>query len=451
MRARSTPWPSSYRGRIAVVIAAALLAVTLGVLAPAQAILNAQVRAAVEATLRDQAAKIAETVEATPDEQKGNRASDAARFLPDTRVVVTWPGAGGGLYFQPIARNDIDAKATAQSGEVTVTLERPSAPARLSRWLFALLVFGGIAVTAALIWSLATAVGRRLRHQAGNLAASAEAVGAGDLTVHAEESDDELGRAARAFNRMTERLSEVDARQRRFLADIAHELRTPVTAIDGFATALTDGTARTPEDQADAAEFIRHEATRLRELITDLRQLTTLDLEPARRLGEHDLTNIANATLTRLGPAAKRVGVQLAGPANPAPFVTDPAHLEVVMSNLVANAINATKRGGRVTVGIEVTDDEANITVRDTGIGISAEHIPHIFDRLYRVSRSRFRDSTQGGTGLGLAIVKTLIDRLEGAVTVQSTVGVGSTFTVRLPALSAAGIANEPRSNDERP
>jgi signal transduction histidine kinase len=446
MRALAALWPSTYRGRVAVMIAAAIIAVTVGVQFPIRALVNAEGRASVEATLRDQARQIAATVEVTPDRDKGNRASDAARFLPDTRIIVTWPGPGG-LYFRPVAADDLDVSATATSGGVTVRLERASSPGGLSDWLATLLVLGGIIVTAGLVWLLAATVGRRLKSQAGNLAASAEAVGAGDLTVRAEETDDELGRAARAFNRMSARLEETEERQRQFLADVAHELRTPVTAIDGLAEALADGTARTDADRTEALELIREEAARLRTLVTDLRELTTLDLNPPNDIRGVDLVALAAESVTRFRADAERYGVRLVAPEGALQTRTDRAHVEVILANLLANAVNATRRGGTVTVSVTDADTGPTFAVSDTGVGIAPEHLPRIFDRLYRVERSRRRDSGRG-TGLGLAIVSSLVDRLGATINVRSTVGTGSTFTVTLP---RDPVTNHPAPSDPMP
>ena len=424
-------WPTSYRGRIALMLAAMLL---VGVASQAiiRGIVNDRVRSSAERSLRDQAAAIALAVDAAREPDKRQRAFEAGRYLPDTRIVVRWP-APGGLYFNLEPLNDPDLRAEATSGEVRVRLERVSPSVGLADWLVAALFLGSLAAAAALVWAAAGSLARRLRLQAANLASSAEAVASGDLTVRADVSDDELGRAAGAFNRMTAKLAEADDRQRRFLADVAHELRTPVTAIDGFATALVDGAAASPAAQVEAVGFIREESTRLRALIDELRDLTALDLGPAPTTRVTDLAQLARDTVTRLHAGATTAGVELNGPRGVVSFSTDPRHIETILSNLVRNAIAATRSGGRVDVEVGRYGDEAVLRVLDTGVGIAPEHLGRIFDRLYRVDTSRSRDL--GGSGLGLAIVKKLVeDVLHGTIDVQSTVGSGSTFTVRLPA-----------------
>jgi signal transduction histidine kinase len=276
-------------------------------------------------------------------------------------------------------------------------------------------------------------VAQRLRQQAAELAASAQAVASGDLTVRAEVSDDELGRAAGAFNQMTERLAEADRRQRRFLADVAHELRTPVTAIDGFATALVDGAAASPEARAEAVAFIREEAVRLRELIGDLRELTRLDLDPAPDLSSFDLVELARDSVARFSQAAMDAGIELGAPDGTAVAITaDKADVETILANLIQNALTATPAGGHVQVEVAREATSVVLRVSDTGVGIAPEHVPRIFDRLYRIDSARARD--RGGSGLGLAIVKRLAESLGGSVSVDSSPGTGSTFTVRWPA-----------------
>jgi two-component system sensor histidine kinase BaeS len=427
---RRLSWPSSYRGRIALVIAVALLVVTIGVQGVVRGVVNERVRAEAQQTLQDQAGAIAVAVDAAPEAVKRDRAADAARYLPDTRILVTWPSPGG-VYYNLVPLVEQDAEATATSGEVVVKLQRGTRLAGLSDWLVVGLFVVGLGLTAALIWGLASALARRLRHQAADLAASAEAVAAGDLAVRAEVTDDELGRAAGAFNQMAERLAAADERQRRFLADVAHELRTPVTAIDGFAEALAEGTATDPADQREAVGFIRDEAARLRALIGDLRELTWLDLDPPPRRTRIDLAATARDTVARLSAEAVDAGVELTGPGGAVAVESDPAYIQTILANLITNAIAATPRGGRVDVRGGRDAATAWLEVADGGSGIASEHLPHIFDRLYRVDTARSRE--HGGSGLGLAIVKRLADLLGGEVSVVSAPGEGATFTVRLP------------------
>ena len=422
-------WPLSYRGRIAVAVALALV-VVVGSQAVIRGVVNDRVRSSAQRTLQEQADALALAVAAVPDAEKGNRASDARRYLTGTRIEVTWPAPGGFFYnLVPLDRLDLDARA--RSGDVRVRLRRELSAGGLADWLVVALFFGGLITAAGLVWGLSSAVSRRLRRQVADLASSAEAVASGDLTVRAEVPEDELGRAAGAFNRMTEHLAEADARQRRFLADVAHELRTPVTAIDGFASALVDGAATTPADRAEAVGFIRDEATRLRQLIDDLRELTRLDLGSPMHTAACDVAQIARDSLLRFEKIADDRGVTMVAPTNTVIGVADVDALETVLANLIQNALTATPRGGRIEISARADGEWVVMGVRDTGIGIDAKHLPYIFDRLYRVDSARSRDV--GGAGLGLAIVKQALEGMGGTIDVGSAPGAGSTFTIRLP------------------
>jgi two-component system sensor histidine kinase BaeS len=432
-----TPWPRSYQGRIAVVIAVAVLAVTVGVQGIIRGVVNDRVRDAARQALQKQAQALADNVNAAPDADKSNTAADARNFLPNTRIRVTWP-APPGVYVN-IVRQDLDIEASAQAGDVKVRLQGSSTSGGLDDWLILALVAAGVLVSAVIVWALASALARRLRRQAAGLAASAASVAAGDLTARVEETPDELGRVAAAFNAMAARLEAADERQKRFLADVAHELRTPITAIEGFAESLADGVAASEEDRREAVEFIQTEAVRLRELIRELRELTWLDLEPAPRAVPVDLAEAARMAAARFAAQADDVGVRIVGPAGRLTVITDPGHVETMLANLVANAIAATPAGGRITLTVGVEGNASWISVADTGVGIAPEHLPMIFDRLYRVDSARSRG--QGGSGLGLAIVKRLAEVLGGSVEVESEVGRGSTFTVRLPGTVGASIS----------
>jgi len=442
MRAPRLGWPASYRGRIALVMAI-LVATTLVVQLGIRSVVESRVQSVAQRNLQDQATALAQAVDAAPTEtMKRERASDAARYLTDTRILVTWPSPGG-TYYNLVSLDRVYVSATARSGGVEARLQRGSPTGGLSDWLLVGLFLVGIAIACALVWSLATALSRRLRRQAASLAASADAVSGGDLTVRADVTEDELGRVAAAFNAMTVRLAAADERQRRFLADIAHELRTPVTAIDGFASALADGTASTPAAREEALGFIAAESARLRELIGELRELTWLDLDPPLRVERFDLAETARESVARFAAAASDAGVELHAPEGSFAVRTDRGHVETILANLLTNAIAATPAGGSVTVAVDRAPEWVAIAVADTGVGIAADDQKRIFDRLYRVDASRVREG--GGSGLGLAIVKRLAEALGGSVAVASAPGRGATFTVRLPAAVAEPPAQRPR------
>ncbi|MBM3664996.1 MAG: sensor histidine kinase, partial [Actinobacteria bacterium] len=265
------------------------------------------------------------------------------------------------------------------------------------------------------------------------LAGQAERVAGGDRDARVEVDDGELARVATSLNAMTEQLADTERRQREFLADVAHELRTPITAITGFASALVDGAARTDGDRREAAETIKEESDRLCALVSDLQALTVADLDQEITREPVDLVECCRDVVHRLERTAGENGVLLRGPADgQAPIVaeTNGAHVETILQNLATNAICATPAGGTVRIIAAEAGRDAALEVADTGVGIPADHLPRIFDRMYRVDTAR--DRASGGTGLGLAIVKGLADALGARIEVQSTPGEGSTFRVLL-------------------
>ena len=216
---------------------------------------------------------------------------------------------------------------------------------------------------------------------------------------------------------------------------MAHELRTPITAIDGFAQAMVEGTITGDEGNREAAQVIHEESQRLTSLVADLRALTVADLDQDPVREPTDVVGECRDAAARLEAAAAERGVLLRGPdaAQEAITVaTNPAHVQTILGNLVGNAIRATPAGGTVRVSAQRGDGDVVLAVADTGIGIAPEHLPHIFDRMYRVDAARDRDA--GGTGLGLAIVDGLATSLGGRVQVESTPGEGSRFELHLPA-----------------
>jgi heavy metal sensor kinase len=268
------------------------------------------------------------------------------------------------------------------------------------------------------------------------LTSIARRIEAGDLheRVPVPRSKDEVQRLALTFNEMIERLDKAFARQRRFVADASHELRTPVAAIRSMTDVLLkQSTPIESEDYASVLRDVNAEAERLGNLISDLLVLARTDENQVlleRELVRLDLLVADVAATTE--PLATERGITIEVLAQqPAIVLGDEVRLIQVIMNLIDNAIAYTNSGGKVTLEVGVKYNNAYLIVRDSGIGIAKEHLDHIFERFYRIDPARSREA--GNTGLGLAITEWIVQAHGGKISVESEVGKGTTFTVLLP------------------
>jgi two-component system, OmpR family, sensor histidine kinase BaeS len=236
---------------------------------------------------------------------------------------------------------------------------------------------------------------------------------------------------SRAFDGMAAQLQQADSEQKRFLADLAHEIATPLSAVSGFAVALVDHSARSPAEREEAADIVVHESERLQQLLDDVRHLHRLELAESVRQEQVDIDVLCAETAQRFRLAADDAGVTLVVCAEQVSVRADPRLIDVVVNNFVSNAIRYTPAGGRVRIVAQRRRSSAVIAVRDTGMGIAPEHLERIFDRLYRVDEAR--DRATGGFGLGLAIARRAAQSLNGRIEVASTLGEGSEFRLLLP------------------
>lgn len=246
---------------------------------------------------------------------------------------------------------------------------------------------------------------------------------------------DELERLAVRFNQMAARLGKTEAMRRQLIGDVAHELRTPLAAIKGSMEGLIDGVL-----SPDAASFqqIYREADRLERLVSDLQELSRveagaydLNRKPVR------LADLVEAMVARLGRQFEEKGVALEVeiPDDLPRVSADEDRIGQVLLNLVGNALQYTPGRGSVQIQARREGDEVLIAIADTGIGISAEHLPHLFTRFYRVDKSRSRAG--GGSGIGLTIAKHLVEAHGGRIWAESPgTGQGSRFTFTLPVAS---------------
>ncbi|MFF5933137.1 sensor histidine kinase [Streptomyces sp. NPDC012508] len=329
-----------------------------------------------------------------------------------------------------------------------------------------------IAGVAALVLALTIGVsiltGRRLVRPLRALTGAAQRMKeGGEAAPIAVPADHEIGQLAAAFNELTEHRARLEAQRKAMVSDVAHELRTPLSNIRGWLEAAQDGVADT--DPALIASLLE-EAVQLQHIIDDLQDLAQADAGALRLHREPvDVVELLGQVAAAHQAEAERAGVTLGVEASgPTPALTaDPVRLRQVIGNLVSNAVRHTPRGGRVDLraygedrtggagGAGGAADEGRygardgsvaevvVEVADTGSGIASDDLPYVFDRFWRAERSRSRRT--GGSGLGLAIVRKLTEAHGGSATAASTEGVGSTFTLRLPADVREGAGRSDR------
>jgi signal transduction histidine kinase len=239
-----------------------------------------------------------------------------------------------------------------------------------------------------------------------------------------------------AFNEMNHRVQISQKSQRDFVANVSHELKTPLTSVQGFAQALLDGTASTPEARQQAAHVIHDEAERMHRMVLDLLDLARLDAGTADlKRAPVDLTALLNNIGQKFAPQARAAQVAISVDASNLPLVTgDADRLAQVFTNLVDNALKYTPPGGQIRLRTQASGSEASVEVRDTGNGIDPQALPHIFDRFYQADTAR-AGGKKHGAGLGLTIAKEIIQAHGGTISVRSAPGYGSEFTVRLPVI----------------
>ncbi len=244
--------------------------------------------------------------------------------------------------------------------------------------------------------------------------------------------DDEVGRLARTFDEMIARLDDAFRRQREFTADASHELRTPLTIMKGQIDVSLQQ-ERGPEAYRQVLGTVNQEVDHLIRLVGSLLTLTRADAgQISLTLEPVNLSDVVTGVLEQVRPLASQRGVELKLlPGTDANLQADEDLLLQLLLNLLDNAIKYTPAGGQVTTGWSLNSDHVSLWVRDTGIGIPSEHLPHLFDRFYRVDRARSR--AEGGVGLGLAISRWIAEAHGGSISVESAPGSGSTFAVILP------------------
>ncbi|GAB4503667.1 MAG: hypothetical protein Fur0043_06590 [Anaerolineales bacterium] len=255
-----------------------------------------------------------------------------------------------------------------------------------------------------------------------------------------ERGPREVRELTRAFNAMIARVQASQKSQRDFVANVSHELKTPLTSIQGFAQAILDGIADTPESRAQAAEVIYTESARMYRLVLDLLDLARLDAGTADlKMEAVDVNALLNGMAEKFSLQAQQAGVtlQVSAPPDLPPLLADGDRLAQVLTNLVDNALKHTPSGGQVTLEAHREGAELILSVADNGTGIPAQALPHIFERFYQADASR-SGGKKRGAGLGLAIAHEIVAAHGGRISLRSQEGQGTTFYVHLPLAPSA-------------
>jgi signal transduction histidine kinase len=239
----------------------------------------------------------------------------------------------------------------------------------------------------------------------------------------------------RAFNSMVQRVNSSQRSQRDFVANVSHELKTPLTSIQGFAQAILDDTADTPDARKRAAQIIYNEAGRMHRMALNLLDLARLEAGTADLdMSAVDVGALLRGIVEKFTPQAQKAGVQLQVdvPDNLPSLTADGDRLAQVFTNLVDNALKFTPADGQVTLSAKQAGAEMELSITDTGSGVPSDALPRLFDRFYQADASRAGGESHGA-GLGLAIVQEIVQAHGGKIGVRSQVGYGTTFVIHLP------------------
>ena len=296
-------------------------------------------------------------------------------------------------------------------------------------------ILQGGAIALALSLILAYMLSRWVADPLQKVIAAARAYPAEAMKPIPAQGPQEVQDLTRAFNSMVRRVDGAQRSQRDFVANVSHELKTPLTSIQGFAQAILDNTADTPETRTHAAAIIYNESARMHRMALDLLDLARLEAGTADlNMSPVDAGALLRGVLEKFTPQAQKAGVGLfVDVPEGLPTVNgDGDRLAQVFTNLVDNALKFTPADGRVTLSAKKAGAEMEFSVTDTGSGVPEEALPRLFDRFYQADASR-AGGERRGAGLGLSIVKEIVEAHGGKIGVRSRVGHGTTFVIHLP------------------
>lgn len=306
-------------------------------------------------------------------------------------------------------------------------------------YTYATAISVAVAVFAAALTALVVTwyVSRRLRRSLAEVSVAATRIADGrfDVTVSPPHLGADFDSLAATFNAMAARLEAVEGTRRQLLGDLAHEIRTPVAVLEAYLEAVEDGVKTV---DAESISVMRDQARRLVRLAEDVNALAQAEEARTISRGWVDAETFVSRALIAVADRAAAGGISLHSSvsADARLLWIDADRLGQVVGNLLDNALRHTAAGGSIDVAVGVAEDSTVITVADTGEGIAAEHLPHLFERFYRVDPARGR--AQGGSGIGLAIAKALVEAHDGRIAVRSGgVGAGTVFTIELPLVPA--------------
>ena len=297
-----------------------------------------------------------------------------------------------------------------------------------------LVVAGALATLAALAFSYV--VSRQIASPVRRMVVAARRIGGGHyaerVIVAPANAGDELGQLAASFNAMAGELEKTERRRIELVGDVAHELRTPIATLSGYLEGLLDGVV---ESSPETWAKLHTESLRLRRLVDDLQELSRAEARQLPIRTERVAPErIVNAARERVAPeyAEKRLELIVPMPTTLPDVMADPDRAVQALTNLLTNALRYTPAPGRVEVRVARAGNMLAFQVRDTGVGIAPENLPRIFERFYRVEKSRAR--ALGGSGIGLTISKALVEAMRGTIRAESAgLGKGSVFTFTLP------------------